>query len=178
MTEIATQKQLLTAVVLIPSLGDMHPRNSVFFWALWARAVPSNDARRQIFVAAMHVLLCISPADAATYRASILNSTEFYTASSYALSATDHVGWAKGASTNHEGHALLWRGASNNPVDLHPAAFRESQATSISGTLQGGFGYSRFGGEQMALLWSGTAESVVVLHPDGFRQKCCTRHLG
>ncbi|MBL9200787.1 MAG: hypothetical protein JNL39_09790 [Opitutaceae bacterium] len=65
--------------------------------------------------------------------------------------------------------AFKWNGSAASAVDLHPAGFDASEATSTNGTQQGGWGYIALGtSHQHALLWSGSAASVVDLHPAGY----------
>jgi hypothetical protein len=62
-------------------------------------------------------------------------------------------------------HALLWSGAAESYVDLHPDGFFNSRAVAICGDLQVGYGLlDSTINSCRALLWSGTAESVINLH--------------
>lgn len=68
-------------------------------------------------------------------------------------------------------HAYRWAGTAASGVDLHPAGFDASEATSTSGMQQGGWGYLALGTSHLhALLWSGDAASVVDLHPAAYTE--------
>ncbi len=65
-------------------------------------------------------------------------------------------------------HAVLWTGTAASAVDLNPAGFGGSEASSTNGVQQGGWAYDAVGISEHAALWSGTAASFVDLHPAGF----------
>ena len=66
-------------------------------------------------------------------------------------------------------HALLWAGAAQSAIDLHPDGCFASTAWGVSAGQQvGEVLLSTSSDETHALLWTGSAESVVDLHPSGF----------
>jgi hypothetical protein len=79
----------------------------------------------------------------------------------------DGDGTATGG-TNHV-HAMLWSGAANTAVDLHPTSlsgFSDSSAEAVSGNQEVGEGNgSSTGFSDHALVWSGTAASAIDLQP-------------
>jgi Big-like domain-containing protein len=67
-------------------------------------------------------------------------------------------------------HAVLWRGAGNAPIDLHPGpGFSHTFATGVADGQQAGYGWGPATNEDLhALLWKGSAASLVDLNPAGF----------
>jgi hypothetical protein len=67
-------------------------------------------------------------------------------------------------------HALLWLGAPDTVIDLHPAAYFYSYASGISGDQIVGTGHA-FDSTNHALLWEGMPLlAPVSLHPAGYTQ--------
>jgi hypothetical protein len=106
-----------------------------------------------------------------------LHPAQYNASSALAVRGLQQAGWATTTAANggHRGvpqsfytsHAILWQGSASNFVDLHPAGFDGSAATSLSGGLQAGYGITNNNSTQ-ALMWSGSAGSVVNLHPQAF----------
>ena len=71
------------------------------------------------------------------------------------------------------GHALLLTGNALSSVDLNPAGFYSSMATSTDDAQQCGYGRSILGGTR-ALLWTGSAAPVTDLSPSGYNLSYCT----
>lgn len=85
------------------------------------------------------------------------------------ISGQQRVGAARigGATLPEDSHAFLWTGNSPLPIDLHPANWTHSWATSTNGTQQAGYvdGQNPPYSGRRAALWSGTPESLVLLWP-------------
>ncbi|MCU1232381.1 MAG: hypothetical protein JWP63_348, partial [Candidatus Solibacter sp.] len=62
------------------------------------------------------------------------------------------------------GHAVLLTGNALSSIDLHPAGYSNSIASSTDDVQQCGYGYAPLSGGHHALLWSGSAGSYVDLH--------------
>ncbi len=62
------------------------------------------------------------------------------------------------------GHAVLMNGNALSTVDLHPAQYANSFATSTDDNQQCGYGYSTPGFGNVAMMWSGSSSTVVNLH--------------
>src|SRR5205807_616238 len=76
------------------------------------------------------------------------------------VSGSKQVGYAY--DLHH--HAFLWSGSAASAVDLSPAGFTESFATSVSGSQQVGYGAGT-SNQNNAFLWTGSAASAVNLNP-------------
>jgi hypothetical protein len=66
-------------------------------------------------------------------------------------------------------HALLWKGATKEVVDLNPAGYASSEAIAVSGDTQVGGAWTKVASLYHAILWKGSAENAVDLHPAGYR---------
>jgi hypothetical protein len=95
-----------------------------------------------------------------------------------AVNGAQQAGWAttavsgggrRGVQTSFDvPHAILWRGGSTNFVDLHPASFLGSGATSLSSNgFQAGYGLNN-NNQSQAVIWAGSAASAINLHPQPF----------
>jgi hypothetical protein len=62
------------------------------------------------------------------------------------------------------GHAVLLTGNALSSVDLNPAGYITSTASSTDGVQQCGWAYSSLGGGNHSMVWSGSASSYVDLH--------------
>ena len=71
------------------------------------------------------------------------------------------------------GHAMVLTGNALTAVDLHPAGYYLSMATSTDGVQQCGYGYLSVGGTH-AMAWSGSAASAVDLNPSGYNFSYCS----
>ena len=81
------------------------------------------------------------------------------------------------------GHALLWNGAKDNPVDLNPSGFNSSMVKDMSATGQIGLAFKTNEYFAHAMYWSGTAASAIELTPSGFYYSygegiCGTQQVG
>ena len=91
---------------------------------------------------------------------------------------TSTAGKLTGASSGKQvgggsnGHAILLTGNALSAVDLNPAGYYNSMATSTDDVQQCGYGYSNLGTH--AVLWSGSSASSVDLHPSGYMFSYCT----
>src|SRR4051812_41923972 len=101
----------------------------------------------------------------AQYVAIDLNSTYAYTAG-YGIGDGEQTGVCICGGGDYD-QAVLWRGSSSNPVQLHPKGFIDSYAFATSGGVQVGSGRPPGSGRH-ALKWAGSASSVVDLDPTGF----------
>jgi hypothetical protein len=114
-------------------------------------------------------LLWPSGASASVVDLQPTNLPDIVTSAAFAVSGGQQVG--RGVSgTTHLEHAILWNGAANSAVDLHPAgavaAGDWSEANATDGSHQVGFVLNHDKGH--AALWSGTAASWVDLNPSQF----------
>ena len=107
-----------------------------------------------------------------------LHPSQFSASCALAVNGGQQVGWATTTAPNggrrgtaqsfNVNHAILWQGSSSNFIDLHPASFEQSVATSLgSGGAQAGYGIDN-NNQNRALLWFGSAASAINLHPQAF----------
>jgi hypothetical protein len=70
----------------------------------------------------------------------------------------------KQVGSSGNGHAVLLTGNALSSVDLHPAGYITSTASSTDGMQQCGWAYSSLGGGNHSMVWSGSASAYVDLH--------------
>ncbi len=68
-------------------------------------------------------------------------------------------------------HGLLLKGTATSAVDLHPAGYLNSQATSTDGSQQ--CGYGQITDLNQGILWEGAASPTINLTPSAYNQSYC-----
>lgn len=95
----------------------------------------------------------------------------FTNSRAFDTSGASQVGYASGFTfvvgsqtlIDNNLHAMKWSGTAASAVDLHPSAFKSSQALGIFGDTQIGFAVTS-DGIRHAMLWQGSAASVIDLN--------------
>jgi hypothetical protein len=83
----------------------------------------------------------------------------------YGMDGGSQVGIGTDPVSGHA-RAVLWHGARQNMVNLHPTGYEGSYGRDVDGTTQ--VGEATIGNSEHAVMWQGSAASVVDLHPAGF----------
>jgi hypothetical protein len=113
------------------------------------------------------------------YRATILPSSSNSAFAFFGGTSTQQVGAWSATETGLASHAALWNGLGAALIDLHPAGYAASQATSTDGMSQAGFGsLDQAHSVRHAVLWHGSRTTAVNLNPAGYSESQATGIAG
>ena len=121
----------------------------------------------RILVSFCAVVALSHSAQAITYVATVLSQNNLEYANCYGAFGDYQVGSGLDLELDTNSHAMLWNGTPASAIDLHPAGYQYSIATSAYGTNQAGYGLNISDNQTHALLWNGSAASVTDLQPEG-----------